>query len=172
MRGFAERLKQIQKQKGMTQKELALKLEMSPTTLSAYMRDAKSPSLDVAYNIANKLNVSIGWLCGESGASGTLLSYADLLRMLVKTVDESSVDFHVANITERDANPYAETYSELTTSDRVVCCFFEDWCRVRDLFKSGTIDTEMYEGWLEKRLKKYENTPLRTKIYDDEGLPF
>lgn len=168
MKEFAERLKQIQKQKGITQKELALRLGLSQATMSAYIRDAKTPALDLACDIAKKLNVSIGWLCGEPEASDALLTYADLLRVLVKTADSTQVDFHVINAADRDENPYAKTCSGLITSDSVIRSFCGDWCRVRDLFERGTIDGEMYDAWIEKRIRDYENTALPDEI----ELPF
>ena len=64
MKVFAERLKQLLNKRGITQKELAQQLYISDTTLSSYMLDKSSPSIDVACFIANKLGVTIGWLCG------------------------------------------------------------------------------------------------------------
>lgn len=64
MKEFAERLKQLQNEMGITQKELAQQLYISETTMSNYILDRTSPTIDVACFIADKLGVTIGWLCG------------------------------------------------------------------------------------------------------------
>ena len=64
MKVFAERLKQLLNKRGITQKELAQQLYISETTMSNYILDRTSPTIDVACFIANKLGVTIGWLCG------------------------------------------------------------------------------------------------------------
>lgn len=55
---FANNLKQIRKQKGLTQTELADMLGTNKTTISNYETGYSSPSLDVLREICTKLNVS------------------------------------------------------------------------------------------------------------------
>lgn len=163
MKNFAERLKEIQRQKGMTQREMADFLELSPTTMSAYMRDAKTPALDVAYAIAQKLNVPIGWLCGESESTGKLVTYADLIRTLVKIHDFTPIEWDDAigkasrsEISENGAKKKAKVEFD----DSAIVDFFADWERIHNLLCDGTIDAEMYDAWMEKRLRSYEEMPL------------
>lgn len=189
MKEFAERLKRVQNQKGITQKELAQMLGISPGSLSSYMRDAKTPALDVACDIAKKLNVPIGWLCGEPEETVKMVTYADLLRTLVKLVDSAHAGFIARNDTAAfdehgffsDPDPDMESliqqtyvhecavegtdptkvcYASLETIDQQVLNFWYDWRKVRDLHIQETIDDEMYEAWLEKRFRDYENSPL------------
>ena len=85
MKEFAERLREVQKQRKWTQREMAGHIGITVTSLSAYMNDRKTPALDV----------SIGWLCGEEVAGAPLITYADFLRQLVRLVDASGVSFEV-----------------------------------------------------------------------------
>lgn len=64
MKEFAERLKQRQMEMGITQKELARRVNISETTISNYIQGRSFPQIDVACQIANELCVTIGWLCG------------------------------------------------------------------------------------------------------------
>ena len=68
---FAERLREVQKQRKWTQREMAGHIGITVTSLSAYMNDRKTPALDVAVKIARALDVSIGWLRGRRSRRST-----------------------------------------------------------------------------------------------------
>ena len=59
MNEFGERLKNIRKQKGMTQSELGNLLGASKQVISRYENGERAPKLSVAFKYANKLGVSI-----------------------------------------------------------------------------------------------------------------
>lgn len=184
MKEFAERLQELQKQRGLTQKAMAEMIGIMPASLSAYMKGTKTPALDIAVKIANALGVSIGWLCGELQGSSTLTTYEDLLRNLVALVDTSGVHFVMredtaeldthglfggdedeimfhCNIAEAEGgDPSKVHYVALETINGAIMSFLPDWKRIRDLYLGGTIDEEMYEAWLEKRFRNYTDKPL------------
>lgn len=184
MKKFAERLQEAQKQRGLSQKEMAKMIGITPASLSAYMRDAKTPALDIAVKIANALGVSIGWLCGESQSPSNMSTYEDLLRNIVELVDTSGIYFvvrggsakldthgffkyseddfnmHIEQARARGKDPNQVEYMALETANDTLGSFLFDWSRVRDLRMSGTVDDEMYEGWLEKRFRNYGEQPL------------
>ena len=64
------RIKEICSEKGITQKELAAKVELSSTSLSRIITGDQKPSLDTLEKIASALNVGISDLFGDSVASG------------------------------------------------------------------------------------------------------
>ncbi len=53
------RLKEIRKQKGITQKELAEKLGISPQRLSNYEKGKRRLPADIAILISRELNISV-----------------------------------------------------------------------------------------------------------------
>lgn len=60
---FSKRLKYAIKQKGITQRELAQRVNMSPVTISRYMSsDVQTPGAWELYRIAIALDVSMEWL--------------------------------------------------------------------------------------------------------------
>ena len=59
-----KRLREAIKLSGMSQKELAQKLNINPATVSKYMRLDKYPSLDTFANICLVLNVSADDILG------------------------------------------------------------------------------------------------------------
>ena len=184
MKEFAERLQEIQKQRGLTQKAMAEMIGIMPASLSAYMKGTKTPALDIAVKIANALGVSIGWLCGDLQGSSQMATYEDLLRNLVAMVDTSGVNFvirgdfapldshgffagNTAEILmykqeaeEHGEDPDSVGYAALESIDIYLMGFLSDWQRIRDLYLNGTIDAEMYEAWLEKRFKLHANDTL------------
>ena len=63
---FSRRLKKIRENKGISMQELSNKLNMSRQGYSKYedINLNTSPTIDRTYEIANALNVSIGYLLG------------------------------------------------------------------------------------------------------------
>ncbi|MBT9563616.1 helix-turn-helix transcriptional regulator [Akkermansia muciniphila] len=60
---FSKRLKYAIKQKRITQRELAQRVNISPVTISRYMSlDVQTPGAWELYRIANALDVSMEWL--------------------------------------------------------------------------------------------------------------
>lgn len=63
------RIKEICSEKGINQKELAAKVELSTTSLSRIITGDQKPSLDTLEKIASALNVGISDLFGDSVTS-------------------------------------------------------------------------------------------------------
>ena len=62
---FAKRLVERQKQLKITQAKMAEIINVSPGTMSSYLKQDKLPTLEKTMEIAKALDVSVGWLCGE-----------------------------------------------------------------------------------------------------------
>ena len=64
MYDLGSRIKSIRQKRGITQKELALRINKSTSAVSSYECNAQLPPLDVIEDIAGTLNVSIDYLVG------------------------------------------------------------------------------------------------------------
>lgn len=73
---FGERMKKIRKEKGLSQLEVAAKMNVRQQTVAQYERAENVPKLKTLKKIAEALGVSVGEL------SGTGTSYADLMKKL------------------------------------------------------------------------------------------
>lgn len=62
---FGERLLLVLKEKEITQRELAEKININETALSRYVNCARKPRMDILVNIARALNVSVEYLTGK-----------------------------------------------------------------------------------------------------------
>jgi len=63
---FAKNIKNLRKELGMTQTELANKIFINKSMISSYEKGARMPSLDALVALAETLNVSIDYLLGIS----------------------------------------------------------------------------------------------------------
>lgn len=64
MKIFGERIKTVLKETGKTQKELASKLNVQPSTLCEWLNDHNEPPMQIIVDIALYLEVSTDYLLG------------------------------------------------------------------------------------------------------------
>lgn len=64
MVGFGSRLKQLRQARSITQKELAKRLGLTKSVISAYETDIRTPSFDTLLHIAAFFNVTTDYLLG------------------------------------------------------------------------------------------------------------
>ena len=64
MVGFGFRLKQLRQARSITQKELAKRLGLTKSVISAYETDIRTPSFDTLLHIAAFFNVTTDYLLG------------------------------------------------------------------------------------------------------------
>jgi transcriptional regulator with XRE-family HTH domain len=63
---FGDRLRQIRKEQGLSQEELAKTLGTSKQVLSRYETNQRAPKISIAAAYAQKLNVSLDFMMGDS----------------------------------------------------------------------------------------------------------
>ena len=61
---FPEKIRSLREAALLTQKQLALQIGVTPTTVSHYEAGRKFPSLDVLIKLANVFHVSLDYLVG------------------------------------------------------------------------------------------------------------
>lgn len=145
----------------------------------------KNPSLDNALKLAQTLGVSLDWLCGAI-VSNDKIQITDFLKMLVKlynhgySVTIDAVDFaqeenqkkfpQVWGSITRDIEEFLDyknhaEYCHETFHYRVemlsfgsgyIDNFLREWNKMRVLYKSGTIDENLYNLWLNQQFKKID----------------
>ena len=64
MADFASRLRNLRKDAGLTQTQLAEELNVKKSTISAYESDIRRPNKDTLVKIANLFSVTTDWLLG------------------------------------------------------------------------------------------------------------
>ena len=76
---FSERLKDLRKQAGLTQVDVAEKLGISQPAYASWERGVKKPTQDNLVKIAQILNVSVDYLVGNSEEKSDELDNIELL---------------------------------------------------------------------------------------------
>ena len=94
---ISERLKEIREKRGLSKKELALKIGVSPSTITRYEKDGRIPKLTILQKISEALNVPINYLLGKEedvkiGTSLSIENLSDLPEEAIKSI-EDFIDF-------------------------------------------------------------------------------
>ena len=76
---FAEILKSIREEKGLSQSELATKAGLQPSAISHFESGRRSPSFDNLRRLADALNVTIDYLLGRNAQCEAAGPTSDLL---------------------------------------------------------------------------------------------
>lgn len=96
---FAGRLKLALQEKDITQKELAIKLDISPTTINDYVIGRREPNARTKIAIAQTLGVGIGYLLGrDSVGVDELLTMIDDKKNSLSTPIERRLIYHTAKV--------------------------------------------------------------------------
>jgi transcriptional regulator with XRE-family HTH domain len=69
---FSDRLKELRKEKNLTQEDLAKILEISRSTIAGYETERKEPDYETLKKIADFFNVSIDYLLGRTDVRSPL----------------------------------------------------------------------------------------------------
>lgn len=82
---FGARLKSLLENKNISQKEFADKLEITEATLSRYINNLIVPKIEVVYEMANLLDVSVDFLIGNERTMSETEELAILRKILQKS---------------------------------------------------------------------------------------
>lgn len=145
---FSKRLKEAREAMGYTQRTLANQVGITPASLSAYEKDGKNPSLNVAAEIAKACGVSLDWLCGIDEGKYEMKTYADVISALA----EAGKHVYI-KIEEKESEE--DTKRVLYFGNSIIQTFLEDWQGMLDLYHKKTIDYKLYDLWIKDKMEKY-----------------
>lgn len=123
---FSTNLRKVRGER--TQAEFSKELGIAITSLSAYERNAKNPSLAVAINVAQKCGVSLDWLCGIEVRNVDL---GDAIRIITRAFEDGKL-------------PVIKEYMERLQE-------------TRGLLDKSLIDKDLYDLWIKDQIEKHSN---------------
>ncbi len=152
---FATRLHRLRLESGLSQKELALNLKVSPGTLSNYETGIYLPPLKKTAQLAAKLHTSMDYLCGLSSDN------LDLALLNKKAI---------GNATYYQLTKYLATLSAAEREELLLYCNFLEFRRQHSLpyeEKSKTnLPAKKTTG--KHNLIKYDNEPAVYKVAEEK----
>lgn len=156
---FPERLKQARTDAGMTQANLAAECGLAYASISAYEKGQKTPNVTTAAAIAKALKVSLDWLMGlDDNKSPRPRTAEDCAQIMLGAVwaweRQGLIDRIEISGNEREC-------LTIKISKGILLNFIRDWAKVHEeMYCRGVIDREMYEAWVEKRIRELAKIPL------------
>lgn len=177
---FAERLIAERKKKKLTQSELAEKAKISAQTVSYYEKSTKRPTLENAIAIANALDVSIEYLCGQDASKpGEAIStVADLVWRIIE-LSQYYGAIEVDAFTEEVPIGFSDDAQWQTVDRKAVSIsfrdveqpemvrFFENRKTMLGLLHNRTLDETIYNSWLNGETQKLEKIPADNISFSD-----
>lgn len=171
---FPEKLRMARKQKDLTQQQLAEAIGLTPQTISAYENGNKTPSLDIAAALAEKLDISLDHLCGLSRrAECKFETFADVVTLIELLMKSASTE-----ITPKEyALPPEEChriefapdeYEEITTESgievaiRSYCLnyYYSNCEKIFELYRSNVIDESTHKALKEGLFAKMKEKKI------------
>lgn len=174
---FGERIREVRKNAGCSQKEFCALLDIPQSTLSAYETDRMQPTVASLVNIASKFNVSLDWLCGIEKTVSNFGTMGDALTAVydLSEVEGLKIDFTINDRLPNDTETSDEKwFVQMTVYGNDSANHNNaDFCNgVRQIsenisdLESYSISNETYET--EKaRLKEYYSRPVSKKDFPE-----
>ena len=167
---FAERLRNLRNELGISQTEFVDGIGITASSLSAYEKNSKIPSIGVVKKIAEKYNVSIDWLCGlseDKQINQEIKTYSDLFKVIrkINNVSENFCRFE-NEMQDMDGDGLVDVCSRIIFDDIKVFEILNDWSKMLYLYSTKSIDKEVLNLWEEKTINKYD-FPI---CYIDESI--
>jgi Predicted transcriptional regulators len=177
---YSFRLSSLRRKSGLSQREVAKELMVTPASLSAYEKGTKMPSMEVAIKLAGFYKVSLDYIFRPLKAEyDTLSTYADALKCLFK-LTKGGLDISISTEDPYDTEfGFSEGIATISFTDSYLYEIFTAWRGLLESNKNGVVDDEILELWEKKKLEQAgkKNTPQAQEVLDaiaadDEELIF
>ena len=171
---FGKRLREARQNANKSQRDISEAVRISSQMVSAYEKQERKPSIEVAAALAGELGVSLDYLCGIQNVQPKKFIYEPLSEMLsyigkisgyfncscaVKRVslsEEESYDvqcgeYEWKTVTEEDV-------AVLYIKDHCITDFVRNWIKMYSLYEEKVISIEILNAWYCGEMEKYGST--------------
>lgn len=142
---IGSKIKALRTLLGMTQKDFGELIGVTQATLSSYESNSKTPNIETIYNIADKCNVTIDWLCGRSNLKNIEkpTTYEDVLNLIIILC--KTVKFNL--VPDENQGFFGDTpVMALAADNPNINDFLNRWYKVKDIYEDSTIDEATYDA--------------------------
>ena len=158
--GIGERIKSARKDAGLSQTELAKRLEKTLRTVQKYESGEIEPSIAMINAIAKEINVSPADLIGYQRPSIELNSLSDVLTVLYQLNKKMGLRFEIdvkrpPHYDEWSCSLKFDGHNRDAKYNADLCLILEDFAHQRHRLESYWSDPDTFDAWLEKKLAYY-----------------
>jgi len=157
---FSLRLREARERKKLTQKQLAELAGITAASVSAYEKldSAKSPSMEIAIQLAKALGVSLDWLAGIGDIQGGKENneIIDIEKIERPLQDYLILITLLSEVGGLWWDGQAESYS-ISFHDSAIVKFCSNLDRMQGLLKDGVIERDSFYDWINGHLRKFED---------------
>ena len=153
-----KKMKNLRVASGMSQKDMAAKLDLSVPSYSNYENGYSEPPMEILQKFCEILNVSVSDLFGFNVPANTktnLKTYSDILRLIISLKKAGlNVDCSVT--------PNKETRrlrSDIIIENPQISAMLSKWNELNDDLEKDKIDSDEYNIWLEDLMSSF-NIPI------------
>lgn len=189
---FGKRLREARQNADKSQRDIAEAANISPQMISAYEKQERKPSIEVAAAIAGALGVSLDYLCGldhKEPYEHPICNYADAIKHISELAKYFSC---TCEVVERPLPVEAwehmqvgyDEWEDITTYEEAVVCvndhfitgFLRRWSEIAPLYYKGTISKELMDNWYAGEIERLEqiatasNTPTPIRWFGVEPV--
>lgn len=153
-----KKMKNLRVASGMSQKDMAAKLDLSVPSYSNYENGYSEPPMEILQKFCEILNVSVSELFGFNVPANTksnLKTYSDILRLIISLKKAGlNVDCSVT--------PNKETRrlrADIIIENPQMSAMLSKWNELNDDLEKDKIDSDEYNIWLEDLMSSF-NIPI------------
>ena len=169
---FGKRLREARLNAKKNQRDIAESAKISPQMVSAYEKQERKPSIEVAAALADALGVSLDYLCGleiKKAGVQNISNYADAIRHISELAKYFSC---TCEVVERPLPEGAweqvqvgyDEWEDITTYDEAIICiddhfitgFLRRWNEIAPLYDKGIISKELMDNWYSGEIERLE----------------
>ena len=153
-----KKMKNLRVASGMSQKDMAAKLDLSVPSYSNYENGYSEPPMEILQKFCEILNVSVSDIFGFNVPANTktnLKTYSDILRLIISLKKAGlNVDCSVT--------PTKETRllrADIIIENPQMSAMLSKWNELNDDLEKDKIDSDEYNIWLEDLMSSF-NIPI------------
>lgn len=186
---ISKRLKELISLKNMNVKEFAEYVGISRTSLTGYLNQKVSPTIDPLVQICQKCNVSLDWLCSMP-EKRHFLTVADIIHAFIEFNELSCESLTIEVCPAPPSYPPDKNLficsisfngriyeSPIYANDVLghMCTFLSDWQKTKKQLENLSdkeIITNYKQMWLDKQYEYYSSIPVIDKNDAESNLEY
>lgn len=169
---FSERLVKARKKRQLTQKTAAALIGIQASSLSAYEGGRKTPSVEIAMQIAKAYEVSLDWLVGNANAVENTTDSEVLFKIktkgeFIRVLSSLCMSPIRCQAQTRYGDNSFSSYAEITffTDTDWLPNYVDKFNQIAEAVKKAGLDEEVLDAWVTKQVNE-------VKDEDIDDLPF